>query len=131
MIIIGIRTDRPDAELHFLDTEKGTTDQLIWHAHRALADTIHRQLEALLSRQGATLAQIEGLVAFEGPGSFTGLRIGLTVANTLAYSLSVPIIGSQSDSWLETGRDRLVAGENDKQVMPAYGAPVHITAQKK
>jgi len=131
VIIVGIRTDKPEAELWYRDTEASTEDSVQWQAHRALADTIHVQLQHLLDKNGVQLDVVEGLVAFQGPGSFTGLRIGLTVANTLAYGLSVPIVGTTSDDWFAAGAKRLVQGDNDQQVMPEYGAPVHITQQKK
>jgi tRNA threonylcarbamoyladenosine biosynthesis protein TsaB len=39
---------------------------------------------------------IEGVVCFKGPGSFTGLRIGLTVGNALAYAQNIPVVASKS-----------------------------------
>lgn len=131
MIIVGIRTDKPEAELWYRDTEASVEDSVRWQAHRALADTIHVQLQNLLEKNGAQLENIEGLIAFQGPGSFTGLRIGLTVANTVAYGLKIPIVGTDGDGWFAYGLERLVRGDDDQQVMPEYGAPVHITQQKK
>jgi tRNA threonylcarbamoyladenosine biosynthesis protein TsaB len=74
---------------------------------------------------------VQGIVCFQGPGSFTGLRIGLTVANALAYSYQLPIVASQEPRWLEAGIGRLLAGETDDQALPFYGTDVHITPQKK
>ena len=85
---------------------------------------------------GARLIKIfgrknRGIGVMKGPGSFTGLRIGLTVTNTLADSLSAPIVGATGEDWRETALEKLRAGENEKIVMPEYGAVAHITAPRK
>ena len=74
---------------------------------------------------------MDGIVCFQGPGSFTGLRIGLTVANALAYGLNVPVVACQDPHWLEIGVARLAKGESDHLALPFYGAEAHITPQKK
>ena len=51
--------------------------------------------------------------------------------NTLSYAKSVPIVGETGDDWKEAAVARLVAGENDKVVMPFYGADARITTPKK
>jgi tRNA threonylcarbamoyladenosine biosynthesis protein TsaB len=81
--------------------------------------------------QSLTVQQIQGIVIFEGPGSFTGLRIGLSVANALAYGLNAPIVATQGDEWIEVGIKQLLNGANDGVALPEYGAPVHITNPKK
>jgi tRNA threonylcarbamoyladenosine biosynthesis protein TsaB len=129
MLIITLRTDKPEAELGLYDGEQQLAYE-VWTAHRQLAETIHSKIKELLDEQSKTLAAIEGVIAFEGPGSFTGLRIGLTVANTLAYALQVPIVGATDPQWLETGIEKLLAGKGATAVMPQYGAPVHITTPK-
>ena len=45
---------------------------------------IYDELAALLDRHGVTLPQIDGYAAANGPGSFTGVRVGLTAAKGLA-----------------------------------------------
>lgn len=129
-MILTIRTDKPEAEIGLFD---GTTKIAYeeWDAGRQLAETIHRKIDSLLALNGLSLKDVEGIVCFEGPGSFTGLRIGLTVANTFAYALGVPIVGAQDPAWITAGIQRLENSENDRQVAPFYGADVHITPQKK
>jgi len=46
--------------------------------------------EAVLSEVGMTPSDLDGVAAVVGPGSFTGIRIGVAFANALAYALSVP-----------------------------------------
>lgn len=130
MIILTLRTDNPEAELGLFDDDNQLA-YATWAAHRELAETLHTKVEELLKSQGKTLKDIEGIVCLKGPGSFTGLRIGLSVANALAYGLKVPIIGIEdTEEWLQKGLAELKSGKNDEAVMPAYGADVHITPPK-
>lgn len=129
MIILTIRTDKPEAEIG-LYKDRTQLVYEVWQAHRALAETIHTKIDELLTSQSRQLADIQGVVVYKGPGSFTGLRIGMTVANTLAHGLSVPIV-SETGAWIEQGIDRLLTEQNDVVALPEYGAPVHITTPKK
>lgn len=129
MLIMTIRTEKPEAELGIYEDDTQLT-YLTWQAHRQLAETIHQKIAEILASQQKSLHDIQGIVAFQGPGSFTGLRIGLTVANALAVSVQAAIVASTDPNWLEAGIKRLQKSENDQVAVPEYGAPVHITAQK-
>lgn len=126
MLLLTIRTDRPEAEIS-LYADNQHIDHKSWQAHQKLAETLHLQVLKLLKGKKADWSSIEGIVVYEGPGSFTGLRIGLSIANALAYSLSVPIIGRTGIDWCEQGISRLLIGETQQVIIPEYGAPVHIT----
>ena len=132
MIILTIRTDKPEAELGLFDDNKQLAYET-WQAHRQLAETIHHKIKEILARDliSSKLDGIEGIVVYLGPGSFTGLRIGISVANALAGGLKVPIIGTNGSNWRTAGIKKLLAGEDDKQVLPDYGSEVFITPSKK
>ncbi len=102
-----------------------------WQAHRQLSETIHSKIEKLLKSQKKDWTDIKGIVCYKGPGSFTGLRIGLSVANALAASLEVPIVGTTSADWQRLGISDLKSGKNEHVVLPEYGSPVHITLPKR
>lgn len=129
MIILTIRTDKPEAEIGFYEDGKQLAYE-VWTAHRQLAETLHDRIRQLLERHGKGLSDLNGIVAYEGPGSFTGLRIGLTVANALAYAERLPIVAETGDNWRQDGIARLIGGDDEKLAMPAYGADVHITTPK-
>ena len=130
MIILTIRTDKPEAEIGLFDDQK-QIKYIKWPAHRQLAENIHTKILDLLKMQDKQWSDIQAVVCYEGPGSFTGLRIGVAVANSLAYSLGIPIVANSSDNWILTGIERLLAGETDKIAIPEYGAPAATTKQRK
>lgn len=130
MIILTIRTDNPEAEVGLFDGQEKLA-YATWHAHRELSVTLHRKIEDMLVKQGKDIHSVDGIVGFAGPGSFTGLRIGLTVANALAYGASVPVVADNGEDWKQKGIARLLSGQRDAIAMPEYGAPVHITQQRK
>lgn len=130
MIILTLRTDKPEAEIGLYDGDTQLAYET-WQAHRELAETIHQKIEALLKARHKTLQEVQGIACYQGPGSFTGLRIGLTVANTLSYSLGIPVVAAQDPEWLEAGIARLQNSDNDTVAMPFYGADAHITPPRK
>jgi tRNA threonylcarbamoyladenosine biosynthesis protein TsaB len=125
-MILALKTSADPAEIYLLSDGK-VINQKVWLAGRTLARDLLAEIEKLVG----DLATLSGIVIFKGPGSFTGLRIGITTANTLAYSLNVPIVGSVGKNWRTDGLKKLDDKQNDKIVLPEYGALPHITKPKK
>lgn len=130
MIILGLRTDKPEAELYLYANSQQPT-AIRWQAHKELSKTIHTQMEKMLNKLSISWSDIEGIVCFKGPGSFTGLRIGLSVANALAYANQIPIVARKGDDWLEAGIKDLLAGKNDKIALPFYDQAAFTTEPRK
>jgi tRNA threonylcarbamoyladenosine biosynthesis protein TsaB len=130
MLILTIRSDRPEAELGLFDNNK-KLGYISWLANRQLAETIHLKIKALLESQNRSLNELQAIVVFMGPGSFTGLRIGLSVANALAAGFGVPIVAETGADWAAKGLTRIKQGGNDQLALPEYGSPPHITEPKK
>lgn len=130
MIILGIRTDKPLAELYLYKGNEQIA-QTQWLAHRELSSTIHEQIDKILNKSRISLKDIDGIVCFKGPGSFTGLRIGITVANAIAYAQSIPIVARGGDDWLKKAINDLVSGKTAKIVTPYYDRPATVSPPKK
>jgi tRNA threonylcarbamoyladenosine biosynthesis protein TsaB len=60
------------------------------------SDLLPAVLLRLLQRQGLSLSDLTGFAVGLGPGSFTGLRIGLSTVKGLAYARRIPVAGSSS-----------------------------------
>jgi len=56
------------------------------------ASWIHNALQQLLQNTGYTLSQLEAIAITAGPGSYTGLRVGMATAKGLCYVLNIPLI---------------------------------------
>ncbi len=128
-MILGLNTSTPTCAM-FLMNE--TWRDYGWEAGRNLADELLGRIErAITSEGGKSLENLSGIIVYKGPGSYTGLRIGLTVANTLAQSLQLPIVGVTGEAWLEDGYRQLQQAHNDGIVMPVYGGQPNITTPRK
>lgn len=129
MIILTIRTDRPEAEIGLYQDAKQLANHK-WLADRQLTKTIHKQIQEMLNKSSINWTDVGGVIIYEGPGSFTGLRIGISVANALAYANDVPAVATGGDKWIEDGLKKLDQGTSQKITLPKYGTPPNITKPK-
>jgi tRNA threonylcarbamoyladenosine biosynthesis protein TsaB len=129
-MFLTLRTDNPEAEVGIYNGDKQLS-YYKWHASRQLSKDLLKVIHEQLQKNDADWPALTGVVVFKGPGSFTGLRIGITVANALAYGQKIPVIAAKGDDWLKAGLGRLIAGQNDTLAMPHYGAEANITTPKK
>lgn len=68
------------------------------------AETVLPLVERLLAETGETLSAMDYFAVDIGPGSFTGVRIGVCIANAFGYAMQNPVIGCNA---LETLREAL------------------------
>lgn len=128
-MILLLDTSSYEANLYLVD-ETGTK-HIAWQADRELAKGLLGWLNKELVAKGLSWKDVRGLGIYCGPGSFTGLRIGITVMNTLAESLRIPIVGSNGEDWRTDAMARLRAGENETLILPYYDRDAIITKQRK
>ncbi|MBN2086867.1 tRNA (adenosine(37)-N6)-threonylcarbamoyltransferase complex dimerization subunit type 1 TsaB [Candidatus Peregrinibacteria bacterium] len=69
------------------------------------SEEIIQTIDKLIKKAGIELSQIEGVYVIKGPGSFTGLRVGIAVANQFSHQLKIPIIGLKTDEWWKNKTD--------------------------
>lgn len=94
MIVIGIDTSTPQTSVAI-----GTENEILAKASVAGAsrqESVTPLLQELLRRSDLTLSQVGGVAVGIGPGLFTGLRVGVATAKTLAQVVNVPVVGITS-----------------------------------
>lgn len=56
-------------------------------------------IDKTLKMASANLGDLKGVFVIKGPGSFTGLRVGISVANQFSHQLKIPILGLKTNEW--------------------------------
>jgi tRNA threonylcarbamoyladenosine biosynthesis protein TsaB len=95
MIVLGIDTATRQTSVA-LGTERGTIAQLSLAVGRSHQEILAPAIEHLLQWSEGSLSHLGGIAVGIGPGLFTGLRVGVETARTLAQVLTAPIVGISS-----------------------------------
>lgn len=94
-----------------------------WHVGQKHAELTLPKLAELLEENRLSLADIEGIAFGNGPGSFTGLRIGCGLVQGLAFARGVPVLGISTLETLAQGCDaRRVIACLDARMNQVYAA---------
>ncbi len=129
MNILGIQTKDNFIRLKVL--VNGNIFDYEKQVDREMSRQILLFIEECLEKSGIKYQDLTGIVTFRGEGGYTSLRIGITVANTLASGLEIPIIGEKTENWFENGQKRLQNQGNDRIVLPIYKNLAVITKPRK
>lgn len=91
-----------------------------------VSDGILQNIDKLLKKSKTKLSDLKGIFVIKGPGSFTGLRVGIAVANQFAHQPKIPIIGLRTDEWYKYRTDEkdfvyLQTMNRDEVYVVAYG----------
>jgi len=90
--VLAIDTAAPRLQLALLKAD-GEVDSSVDALAQGHAELLFPRLAALLERNGMSYGDLDRIVVTTGPGSFTGLRIGLSAARGLGLALGIPVIG--------------------------------------
>ncbi len=130
----------------FLDTSTNTIrlglakdSQLVaehsWESKFRHSEELLPTLEKFLKKSKVKLNNLRGIIVVSGPGSFTGLRVGIATANTLAFILGIPVVGIKSSESKalspELLKNKLKKAKVGEFVIPFYGQEPKITLEKK
>jgi tRNA threonylcarbamoyl adenosine modification protein YeaZ len=94
MLVLDTATRRPVVAL--ADDAGMVLAERTWESKHRHGEELLARLEEALAEASARRSDITAVVVGTGPGSFTGLRIGLATAKTVAYALSIPLVGVSS-----------------------------------
>jgi len=92
-------------------------------------------IDKLLIKNKAKPSQLKGIIVVRGPGSFVGLRVGLTVANFFSYVLNIPIVGIKKGEFkdvkglIEKGNKKIQRAK-PQIILPYYGEKLRLKNKK-
>jgi tRNA threonylcarbamoyladenosine biosynthesis protein TsaB len=100
-MIAAIDSSSADQSVALADRDGQSLGVTAWTAERGQGGELLPRLLELLDQRAASLHDITGVAVAIGPGSFTGLRVGVALAKGLAVGVGCPIVGIASlDAWL-------------------------------
>ena len=99
-ITIAIDTSNNKEVLVHLKIDGKTFEKRQVPDHRK-AQLVLPFVEDLLKEHTLQLSDLTGIEVNQGPGSFTGLRVGITIANTLGFLLNIPVNGKKAGEQVE------------------------------
>ncbi len=67
--------------------------RIVAKAKKEKSQLLLKLIQKIIKDSGKKFSDISEVEVVRGPGSFTGLRVGITVANTIAWVLKIPING--------------------------------------
>lgn len=128
MVLLAINTATDTTEVVFLEDGK-VVRQDSWPAESNESDRLLPYLQDKLD-------DLDALFVVRGPGSYTALRVGITIVNTLAFALKIPIYSIKTSEFQGTLAETLLQTDFSKMekkdiVEPFYLKPPSITPPKK
>lgn len=94
-LIITVDTSTPAGSVALSRGEE-LLGEVLLHLPGTHTDHVLRSLNWLLSEAGIRLGEVDAFGVVVGPGSFTGLRVGVATVKGLAYAAGVPVVGVSS-----------------------------------
>lgn len=93
-----------------LDGENGSWNQNFFETDRGQAEMLIPMIDNILKNAKWTMQDVSRIAVTQGPGSFTGVRIGLATARSLGLALDIPVFGMSTLELIsaEKGHDMLV-----------------------
>jgi len=101
-MILGIDTITEKAGVFLGSKEASFFDPL---ETKHASDSLIGLIERLIKEAGTTLNELKGVMVVKGPGSFTGVRVGVAVANQFSHQLNIPILGITTDELFDAFTD--------------------------
>lgn len=93
MLILGIDTSSKISHIALYDSEKGIVAENSVKVTMTHSDTLMSYIDELLINSGVRIEDIDRIAVGIGPGSFTGIRIGVGSAKGIAYGSGKEIVG--------------------------------------
>ena len=90
MFILGIETSSDICSIG-ITSKENFLSELSAHTHNTHSELLFPVILNVINTAGMNMKDLSGVAVSSGPGSFTGLRIGVSTAKGIAYALNIPL----------------------------------------
>ena len=122
MLVLAIDTTTKIAGVALYDTNQGILGEITMHAHTNHSEIISRMVADVFDIAKVSKENIDRIAVSVGPGSFTGIRIGVAFAKGLAMSLGVDIVGVNELDVLAHNVPQILLTQENTYVIPIIDA---------
>jgi len=123
-MILALDTTKDDTIISLLNDTGEIFIERSFLLRFSQSEELLARIKQVLAEKSLTIKDISGILVNLGPGKYTGLRVGITTANAIAFSLNIPVAGN---------RDKLFPLVNkgfEAPVLPKYQNQPVITKPK-
>jgi tRNA threonylcarbamoyl adenosine modification protein YeaZ len=122
-LILAINTASQENALALIEGEisgdKRLLNEISWKAQHSEAEELLPSIMALLEKEKKEWKDLSALVVVAGPGPYTSLRVGITMANTISWMLKIPMM---SMNVFELWRNQIKSSDDQKSALIAIKA---------
>lgn len=126
-------TTSEETKIKLFDKNGKLIDQKIWQSKKNQSEELLTEIDEILVKNKSSKSKLLGTIADKGPGSYTGLRVGLSTANAMAFSLNIPILGVKNginSAKIKGSMTSFKKSSEFSPTLPIYKYPANITKSK-
>lgn len=132
-MFLYLDTSSEEAKIKLFNKSGKIHDQKNWQSQKNQSEELLTEIDNILLKNNLNKSELFGIIVNQGPGSYTGLRVGLSTANAIAFSLNIPILGVKNGA--NSAKIKKIVSSFDKGsqkslILPVYKYPAKITKPK-
>jgi tRNA threonylcarbamoyladenosine biosynthesis protein TsaB len=120
--VLALDTSTASLSMAVVDGDDVLAERFVY-AERNHSVFLLPEIEAMVRALGLSPKDLHAVAIGRGPGSYTGVRIGVTVAKTFAWALGIPVYGVSSLEALALGGWRDASAASPTVAAPAWVVP--------
>ena len=133
--MISLLLDSANRDLNIgLSQDDKIIDRISYTAWQRQSELMVKEIDVLLKRNNLSAKDIDEVVVTIGPGSYTGIRIALTIAKTLAFALNIKIYAISSLAAQRIGGQKTIAvinARSNRSYVAIYDGDGTILVEEK
>lgn len=130
-MILYIDTADKLTNIKLYDSQIELTGETTFDGSFILSEELVQRIDISLDNKGFSKKDLTLVAVNVGPGSYTGVRIGVTTANSIAFALDIPVVEIREQDDVEKVLKKSLTNKKfTSPVQPIYKNPPHITKKK-